>query len=147
VKQKFKNLYMQMAETVSTMSHAVRKKVGCIIVSPQDLLCIGYNGMPSGWDNNCEWMQPTGADGSLVPTHQLATLKEVLHAESNALMKAAREGFSLKGSSMFVTCSPCLECAKLIHQAGIKEIYYKEVYRSTDGINFLTKCGIDVKQI
>jgi dCMP deaminase len=140
MKEKYFNMYMCMAEAVSQQSCAVRKKVGCVIVSPQDLVTYGWNGKPSGWDNNCE-------NQTRISPPEYVTQQEVLHAESNALMKAAREGFALKGGVMFVTCSPCFDCAKLIHQAGIKEVFYKEVYRSTDGIEFLRKCGIEVKQL
>jgi dCMP deaminase len=94
--------------------------------------------MPTGWDNNCEDV----VDG-LLPT--LKTKPEVLHAESNALMKVARSTNSSNGATLFVTHAPCIECAKLIHQAGIKTVYYKSNYRDFIGINFLEKCGITVE--
>lgn len=144
MKSKYIRMYMEMAETVAKQSYAIRKKVGCVIVSPQDLVCIGYNGCPSGWDNNCEYELPP-VEFMDHPT--LVTKPEVLHAESNALMKAAREGFSLKGSSMFVTYSPCVECAKLIMQAGIQHVFYREVYHDRAGIDFLIQCGIKVEEM
>ena len=103
--------------------------------------------MPSGWDNNCEdvltpslpYLQGDG------PT--LKTKPEVLHAESNAIAKLARSSESGNGASLFVTCSPCLDCAKLIYQSGIQEVFYNQEYRNNDGIEFLTKCNIPVRKL
>lgn len=153
IKERYLNTYMDMAIAVSKLSYAERKKVGCVIVSPQDLVVYGWNGCPTGWDNTCEMIIPESEEVDIdsrtvwyIPEH-IITKPEVLHSEANAIMKAAREGFALKGSSLFVTCSPCLSCAKLIHQAGIVEVYYKELYRDDTGIEFLQKCGIGVKQL
>jgi dCMP deaminase len=99
--------------------------------------------MPSGWDNDCEIMTHTDFTGTIVKK----TKPEVLHAESNAIAKLAKSTESGDGASMFITCSPCIECAKMIFQSGIKEVFYSEDYRDDRGIIFLNKCEITVKQI
>lgn len=135
MKQKFKELYIDIAERVSEMSSAKRMKAGCIIVKDNQIISLGYNGTPSGWDNNCE----DEVDGKLV------TKPEVLHAEMNAVSKLAKSTMSGDNAAMFITHSPCMECAKLIYQSGIKQVFYKHEYRSDDGKNFLTKSGIQVE--
>ena len=147
MKEKFRNAYMKVAETFSELSSARRLHVGAIIVKDDRIISIGYNGMPSGWDNNCEdvitpslpYLQGEG------PT--LKTKPEVLHAETNAIAKLAKSTESGDGASMFITHSPCLDCAKLIYQSGIKSVYYRNVYRSDDGIKFLEKCNVSVEKI
>ena len=129
---------MQTAEIFAKLSTAVRLKVGTIIVKEDRIISIGYNGMPTGWDNVCEVTLP---DGTLV------TRPEVLHAESNAMTKLAKSSESGEGATLFVTHAPCLNCAKVIHQSGIIEVYYKEHYRTTEGIDFLLQCNIHVEQI
>jgi dCMP deaminase len=99
--------------------------------------------MPSGWDNDCE--NYFGLDLKGNPT--LVTKPEVLHAESNAIAKLAKSTESGNGASMFITCSPCIDCAKMIYQSGIKEVFYGEEYRNNDGIEFLNKCGLLIRQI
>ena len=134
---------MDVAERFAELSSARRLHVGAIVVKDDRIISIGYNGMPSGWDNNCE-------DEIRYPDAEGVTLKtrpEVLHAESNAIAKLAKSTESGDGASMFITCSPCIECAKMIFQSGIKEVFYGEDYRDDAGINFLNKCGITVKQI
>ena len=138
MKSKFIKLYSDIALRVAELSSARRLKCGAIVVKDDRVISIGYNGMPAGWDNNCEHEQ---ADGTLV------TRPEVLHAEMNALMKLARSTESGHQATMFVTHAPCLECAKGIFQAGIKSVFYKNSYRNTDGIDFLNRCGIDVNDI
>lgn len=138
MKEKFKRAYMQTAQTFAELSSAQRLHVGAIVVKDDRIISIGYNGMPSGWSNICE---DTQEDGSL------KTKPEVLHAEMNSLMKLAKSTESGDRASMFVTHAPCIECAKSIYQAGIKEVFYKEEYRSTSGIEFLKKCGITVEKI
>jgi dCMP deaminase len=133
---------MQTAQTFAELSHAQRLKVGCIVVKDDRVISIGYNGMPAGWDNNCE-DEFLHEDGSITNK----TKSEVLHAETNAIAKLARSNESGEGASLFVTHSPCLECAKLIYQAGIKEVYYKEPYRDTAGVEFLSKSGIKVDKV
>jgi len=143
MKQKHKQAYMRTAEVFAECSTAVRAKVGAIIVKDDRIISIGYNGMPSGWDNTCENFVGYDNGGK----ERLNTKPEVLHAEMNALMKLAKSTESGDGSSIFITHSPCLECAKGIYQAGIKEVYYSVNYRNTDGIDFLEKCNIKIEQL
>jgi dCMP deaminase len=135
VKSKFVRLYSDIAERVAELSSARRLQVGAIVVRDDRIISMGYNGMPAGWDNNCESEQ---ADGTL------RTRPEVLHAEMNALMKLARSHESGLGADLFITHSPCMECAKGIYQAGINRVYYGKQYRSNDGIQFLNQSNIEV---
>jgi len=141
VKKKFVDAYMKVAETFAELSTARRLHVGAIVVKDDRIISIGYNGMPSGWDNNCEieLHQPIGRV-------DLVTKPEVLHAETNAIAKLAKSTESGDGATMFITHSPCLDCAKLIYQSGIKSVYYRNTYRSEDGIEFLKKCNIEVNK-
>lgn len=166
MKQKFVELYMDIAERVSKMSYAKRLQVGSVIVKGNQILATGYNGMPSGWENVCEtkeWMS-RDAGGWLNPEEiyeqwphveynkdaeeeyrfRWKTKPEVMHAERNALDKVAMSNESTSGATIFCTHSPCLECAKSIYNTGITTVYYKEEYRSNDGINFLKKTGVNV---
>jgi dCMP deaminase len=138
MKDKFKHAYMKTAQTFAELSHARRLKVGCIIVKDDRIISIGYNGMPADWSNICE---DVSEDGSL------KTKAEVLHAETNAIAKLARSNESGEKASLFVTHSPCLECAKLIYQSGISKVYFNETYRDGSGINFLQKSGVEVVQL
>ena len=124
------DLYMRIAEAVALSSHCKRSKVGCIIVKNDNIIGIGYNGTPSGFDNDCECNN--------------VTKQEVLHAESNAIAKCAKSTISSVGSSMYCTLMPCYSCAKLIIQSGIKKLIYKEEYRDDSGIKLLTKANIEV---
>jgi len=133
VKTKFIEAYMDVAKRFSQLSYAQRLKVGAIIVKDDRIVAYGYNGMPSGWDNNCE--------------EENKTRPEVLHAESNAIAKLARSNDSGLDADIFITHSPCIECAKLIYQSGIKRVYFGENYRNTDGLNFLTASKINVIQV
>lgn len=142
MKQKFIDLYMEWAARTAELSHARRLQVGAVIVKDDSVISYGYNGTPAGWDNNCE-----DVTGYNLGEPILKTKPEVLHAEMNSLMKLARSTNSGNQASMFITHSPCLECAKGIHQAGIKEVFYGEDYRSDDGIVFLKKCGIKIEKI
>jgi len=153
MKPKFLNAHMKAAEVYSQLSSARRLQVGCVVVKDNTIIGIGYNGMPSGWDNDCEQRiyndlderyQYLNEDGS---HYSLKTRPEVLHAETNALAKIARSTNSSDGASLFVTHAPCIDCAKLIHQAGINSVYYRNTYRDTFGIDFLKKCNIEVEQI
>lgn len=132
--------YLKIAECVSELSYGKRAKVGCIIVSKNgQVISHGWNGMPKGFDNNCEYEDAEG---------NLHTKPEVLHAESNAILKCCKFGnASTDGSTIYVTLSPCVNCAKLIIQSGIKRVCYKEKYRDTSGIDFLKENGIIVEQI
>lgn len=143
IPSKFKHAHMKVAEVYAELSSAVRLKVGCVIVKDNRIISIGYNGMPSGWDNCCE-EEVRVVTGS---TYQLKTKPEVLHAETNAIAKLAGSSESGKDASLFVTHSPCLDCAKIIYQSGIKEVYYKNEYRSSEGVDFLEKCDIMVSKI
>jgi dCMP deaminase len=149
MKDKFKRAYMKTAQTFAELSSARRLKVGAIVVKDDRIISIGYNGMPAGWDNDCEYeatefQTEYGVGSKLVKTGELKTRPEVLHAETNAIAKLARSNESGNGATLFVTHSPCLECAKLIYQAGISCIYYNDDYRDTNGIKFLEKSGIQV---
>jgi len=133
--------YLQMADTLSTLSHAVRRKVGCLIVKDTQIISEGYNGTPRGFDNGCEYIDHVD---------HMYTKPEVLHAESNALTKLARSTNSSSGATLYVTCSPCFECAKLIIQSGIKRVVYQHLYTNKDCIEalvLLKKANITVKQI
>jgi len=153
MKPKFLDAHMKAAEVYSQLSSAKRLQVGCVVVKDNTIIGIGYNGMPSGWDNDCEkrsyinidpkW-QYLDEDGS---TYSLVTRPEVLHAESNALAKIARSTNSSEGASLFVTHAPCLDCAKMMYQAGINSVYYRNSYRDNSGVDFLKECNIKVEQI
>jgi len=148
MKQKYIDAHMKVAETYASLSTAVRLKVGAIVVKDNRVISIGYNGMPSGWDNVCE--DEIGSvlddDGYIVET-RLKSKPEVLHAETNAIAKLARSNESGLGAAMFITHAPCLDCAKLIYQTGIITVYYRNTYRENNGVEFLLKGGIDVEQI
>jgi len=143
MKQKFIDAYMDVAERFAQLSSAKRLQVGAIVVKDDRIISIGYNGMPSGWENNCEVCVSIDDVGN--PT--LKSKPEVLHAESNAIAKLARSNESGEGATIFITHSPCLDCAKLIYQSGIKEVYYGHEYRSTDGVDFLKKSDVKVERI
>jgi len=174
MKQKFIDYFMDVAERTSQLSHAKRLHVGAIIVKDDRIISIGYNGMPSGWDNDCEdkdymsvdaggWLDPeeieeqwpfeenqviTNSYGSfkIDRRYRLKTKPEVLHAETNAIAKLAKSNESGVGATLFITHAPCLDCAKLIYQSGINNVLYRNTYRSDDGINFLNKSGVNVTQ-
>ena len=142
MKQKFVDAHMKAAEVYAQLSSAKRLQVGCVVVKDNTIIGIGYNGTPTGWDNTCEY---TVDDAKGYDTGK--TKPEVLHAETNAIAKIARSTNSSEGAALFVTHAPCLDCAKIIHQAGINSVYYRNTYRSTDGIEFLEKCNINVKKV
>lgn len=127
-------VYMNIAGEVSQLSKAKRKKVGAIIVKDNNILSFGYNGTPSGFDNTCE--------------HNDITNWHVLHAESNAIAKVANSTQSSKGSTLYCTLSPCDECSKLIIQAGVIRVVYKDIYeKSTRGLELMKQSGIIVEKI
>ena len=146
MKQKFIDAYMKTAETFAELSSARRLHVGAIIVKDDRIISIGYNGMPSGWDNNCEYEEIYHYKLN-DEVYELKTRPEVLHAETNAIAKLARSNESGLGSSMFITHSPCLDCAKLVYQSGINTVYYRNSYRDDKGIQFLQKAGVRVEKI
>ena len=139
---------MKTAETFAELSHARRLHVGAIVVKDDRIISIGYNGMPAGWDNNCEDEigHVIDVDENVVEI-RLKTKPEVLHAETNCIAKLAKSNESGMGATMFITHAPCLDCAKLIYQSGIGSVLYRNSYRDTGGITFLEKSGVKVKQI
>jgi dCMP deaminase len=168
MKEKFIALYMDWARRTAQLSYAKRLQVGAVIVKDDSVISYGYNGTPAGWDNNCEdQVWDKGAGGWLDPEefeeqypyegwhegaqrnvrYGLKTKPEVLHAESNSLAKLAKSNNSGLGADLFVTHSPCLECAKLIYQSGISRVWYNENYRDDSGIKFLEKSGVEVIQV
>jgi dCMP deaminase len=175
VKQKFRDAYMKVAETFAELSSARRLHVGAIVVKEDRIISIGYNGMPAGWDNDCEdkeymsvdaggWLDLeeieegwpfeevqviTNSYGSfeLTRRYRLKTKPEVLHAETNAIAKLAKSTESGNGATMFITHAPCMDCAKLIYQSGINHVLYRNSYRDDNGINFLAKAGVTVEKL
>lgn len=146
MKSKFIDAYMDVAARFAELSSAVRLKVGAIVVKDNRIISIGYNGMPAGWDNTCEFKNYK-IDGWLHDgegSYELKTKPEVLHAETNAIAKLARSSESGEGATLFVTHAPCIDCAKLVYQSGISSVYYRNQYRSDAGIEFLNKAGIEV---
>lgn len=123
--------YLRMATIWSENSYCSRRKVGALIVKDKMIISDGYNGTPSGFPNVCE-----SEDG--------VTLPYVLHAEANAITKVARSNNSSEGSTLYVSTSPCMECSKLIIQAGIKRVVFSDIYRITDGLDLLKKAGVEV---
>jgi dCMP deaminase len=140
MKQKFIDAYMDVATRFAALSSARRLQVGAIIVKDDRIISIGYNGMPSGWDNNCENEFGLDFKGNLT----LVTKPEVLHAETNAIAKLARSSESGVGATLFVTHQPCLNCAKLVYQSGITSVYYRNQYREDTGVQFLKQANIEV---
>lgn len=138
----FDDVYMGTALLHAKKSKAVRAKVGAVLVTKTGIIIPGYNGTPSGTDNACEYQEDAGLMGS-----RLVTKPEVLHAELNTIMKAAREGVSVLGSTVYVTLSPCLPCAAMLLQAGISRLIYKDKYRDNSGVEYLQKYGIECRQM
>ena len=126
--------YLKMADTWSQNSYCKRRQVGALLVKDQMIISDGYNGTPSGFENVCE-------------DENNKTKPYVLHAEANAITKVAKSGNSSDGATLYVTSSPCLECSKLIIQAGIKRVVFTESYRLEDGINLLKRANIEIEQV
>ncbi|MDD6151753.1 MAG: dCMP deaminase family protein [Bacteroidales bacterium] len=131
---KFDARYLEMAAIWAKNSYCKRRQVGAILVKDRMIISDGYNGTPSGFENVCE-------------DENGVTKPYVLHAEANAITKVAQSGNSSEGATLYVTASPCVECAKLIIQAGIKRVVYKDEYRLTDGVDLLRMAGIEVEQV
>jgi dCMP deaminase len=146
MKEKFVSAYMDVAERFAELSSARRLHVGAIVVKDDRIISIGYNGMPSGWDNDCEY-ELYEDNGDDEPITVLKSKPEVLHAETNAIAKLAKSNESGMGATMFITHAPCLDCAKLIYQSGISSVLYRDTYRDTSGVTFLEKSGITVTQV
>ena len=144
MKQKFIDAHMKVAEIYSQLSSAIRLQVGAIIVKDDRIISIGYNGMPAGWDNNCEDL--VAVEGDEFGRHEYKTKDEVIHAEANAIAKLAKSTESGQDATMFLTHAPCIHCAKQIFTAGITSVYYRNSYRDELGINFLEKCNVKVKK-
>jgi dCMP deaminase len=142
LKDKFQKAHMRAAEVYAELSSARRLHVGCVIVKNDTIIGIGYNGMPSGWDNNCE--TETYIDDFHI---EMTTKPEVIHAEANALAKVTKSTNSSEGAHLFVTHAPCLDCAKQIYQAGISHVYYRNNYKSEVGLDFLQKCNVHIKRV
>jgi dCMP deaminase len=136
-------IYMEMARSWSKLSRAVRKKVGALIVKNGTIIADGFNGTPSGFENECE-EAINDKEGNFLGYQ---TKWYVLHAEANAIMKMARSTQSCEGATLYITYSPCAECSKLILQAGITRIVYDEEYRDTTGLQLLKRAGVDIKKI
>ena len=163
--KKFISAHLKAAEVYSELSSALRLKVGCVIVKNDTIIGIGYNGTPSGWDNDCEnkvypdkllgdYEQHYDEFDAAFPlkdsegrSYSIKTKDEVIHAEINAISKVAKSTNSSDGATMFVTHAPCIECAKALFQAGIRNVYYRDTYRDTRGVDFLNKCGVEIEQI
>ena len=148
MKQRLIDAYMATAETFAELSHARRLHVGAIVVKDDRIISIGYNGMPAGWDNNCEDEigHVLDVDENVVEI-RLKTKPEVLHAETNCIAKLAKSNESGLGATMFITHAPCLDCAKLIYQSGIGHVLYRNAYRDISGVLFLEKSGVTVTQV
>lgn len=132
--EKFDKAYLEMAAVWARNSYCKRRQVGALIVKDRMIISDGYNGTPSGFENVCE-------------DENGVTKPYVLHAEANAITKVAKSGNSSAGATLYVTASPCVECAKLIIQAGIRRVVYKDSYRLNDGIELLQRAGIEVEQV
>ena len=130
-KLKFDKAYLKMALEWGKLSHCKRKQVGALIVKDRMIISDGFNGTPTGFDNCCE-------------DENGATKWEVLHAEANAILKVASSTQSAKNATLYVTLSPCTQCSKLIHQAGIKRVVYANAYKDDAGVKFLEKAGIEI---
>ena len=137
---KWEEAYMKTAEIFGSLSTAKRLQVGAIVVKDNRIISIGYNGMPSGWDNVCEEWAGEDDFGNTI----LKTKPEVIHAEANAIAKLAGSNESGRGAHMYITHAPCIGCAKQIYSAGITKVYFNKPYRNEEGIEFLHKCGIEV---
>ena len=129
--RKYDIAYLRMAQEWAKLSHCERKQVGALIVKDRMIISDGFNGTPSGFDNCCE-------------DENGLTKWEVLHAEANAILKVAASTQSAEGATLYITLSPCQQCSKLIHQAGIKRVVYSRAYRDSTGLDFLEKAGVDI---
>lgn len=132
--RKFDRAYMRMAAVWAELSHCNRKKVGALIVKDRKIISDGYNGTPTGFENACE-------------DENNQTKWYVLHAEANAILKIAASTQSCEGATLYVTMSPCRECSKLIHQAGIRRVVYRHGYSDTEGLDFLRSAGVEIEQL
>ncbi len=132
--ERFDKAYLRIALEWAKLSYCTRKQVGAIIVKDRMIISDGFNGTPTGFENSCE---TDGGD----------TKWYVLHAEANAILKVARSNHSCDGATLYLTLSPCKECSKLIHQAGIKRLVFMNKYKDNEGLDFLAKAGVEIDQI
>lgn len=157
--------YMQVAYQFAKLSYAERRKVGCVIVKDKQIISFGYNGMPHGFDNQCEELitdtkyyenpdhafdledQGYKCENGCCNKDMLTTKREVLHAESNAILKVAKSTMNCEGAELYTTTCPCFDCAKLIIQAGISKVYYCEDYRDMSGVKLIERAGIEIEQV
>jgi len=157
--------YMQVAYQFAKLSYAERRKVGCVIVKDKQIISFGYNGMPYGFDNQCEelitdtkhYENPDHAidleehgykcQNGCCSKDTLTTKREVLHAESNAILKVAKSTMNCEGAELYTTTCPCFDCAKLIIQAGISKVYYCEDYRDMSGVELIERAGVEIEQV
>lgn len=153
--QELDTYYIKVAQICSENSKANKLKVGAIIVKDQQIISDGFNGTPSGFDNQCEDEKHKDLNRCSLCSQEhcegcdnieFVTRPEVMHAESNAITKCAKYGKATLGSTIYITHTPCIECAKLIIQAGIKRVVYKNFYKTLDGVKILRKSGIEVEQ-
>lgn len=151
MKQKWIDAYLDTAQRFAELSSATRLKVGAVVVKDNRITSIGYNGTPAGWDNACEHVVNVPPQDPRYDynhfTKELKTKSEVIHAEANAISKLAKSNDGGDGADLFCTHAPCIDCAKLIYGAGIKKVYYRNVYRDDYGIQFLQKGGVEVEQV
>ncbi len=152
MKDKFVFAYMDVAERFAKLSSAKRLQVGAIIVKDDRIISIGYNGMPAGWPNECEYEevryeQLYEEEMKVIKTGNLKTKPEVIHAEANAIAKLAKGSESGNESTMFLTHAPCIDCAKQIYTAGIKKVFYRNSYRDSNGTDFLERCNVEVEKV
>ena len=132
--EKYDAAYLRMAAEWSKLSHCKRRQVGALIVKGRSIISDGYNGTPSGFENFCE-------------DEEGYTKWYVLHAEANAILKVASTTQSCEGATLYLTMSPCRECSKLIHQAGIRRVVYASEYKDPSGLDFLRKAGVEVELV
>ena len=128
---RYDRAYLRMAQEWGKLSHCKRKQVGAIIVKDRMIISDGYNGTPTGFENECE-------------NEEHFTKWYVLHAEANAILKVASSTQSCKGATLYITLSPCKECSKLVHQAGIKRVVYPRAYKEDEGLLFLERAGVEL---
>lgn len=155
------DFFMNIAHQCATMSRATRAKVGCLVVKNNNIISFSWNGTPAGWDNECEYKDYVQDNSNWrsfeelalaypyfddIGRYRLTTKPEVMHAERNALDKITKSHENSDGATLFVTLSPCIECAKSIYTTGIKKVVYGEKYRNTDGLDYLTKAGVEIEQ-
>jgi len=142
---------MTLTQTCADMSRAIKLKVGCVIVKNDNINSFSWNGTPTGWDNACEKIADVDVNDPRYNYNnfswELVTKDEVIHAEANAILKLAKDGESGNGADLFCTHAPCIHCAKLIYGAGIRKVFYREDYKSTDGLDFLNKCNIEIEKV